>query len=115
MRILIVEEEQKLSAHIKYCLEEEAGYAVDVAYDSVLDLADREYALLEYLMRNPNRLITREMIIAHLWNSDHVIASNVVDVYLCRLRAKVDHPYMNKLIETIRGVGYRLRDPERSE
>ena len=78
-----------------------------------IDLTAKEYALLEYMMRNPNRLITREMVIAHLWDYDQSIASNVVDVYIRRLRRKVDDPFKVKLIETIRGAGYRLRDPER--
>ena len=65
------------------------------------------------MMRNPNRLITREMVIAHLWDYDQSIASNVVDVYIRRLRRKVDDPFKVKLIETIRGAGYRLQDPER--
>ena len=81
--------------------------------ESPLDLTAKEYALLEYLMRNPNRLITREMVVAHLWDYDQTLASNVVDVYIRRLRRKVDDPYDVKLIETIRGAGYRLRDPER--
>jgi two-component system, OmpR family, copper resistance phosphate regulon response regulator CusR len=78
-----------------------------------IDLTAKEYALLEYMMRNPNRLITREMVIAHLWDYDQSIASNVVDVYIRRLRRKVDDPFKVKLIETIRGAGYRLHDPER--
>jgi DNA-binding response OmpR family regulator len=78
-----------------------------------LDLTAKEYALLEYMMRNPNRLITREMVIAHLWDYDQSLASNVVDVYIRRLRRKVDDPFNVKLIETIRGAGYRLIDPSR--
>ena len=78
-----------------------------------IDLTAKEYALLEYMMRNPNRLITREMVIGHLWDYDQSIASNVVDVYIRRLRRKVDDPFKVKLIETIRGAGYRLHDPER--
>jgi DNA-binding response OmpR family regulator len=81
--------------------------------DVPLDLTAKEYSLLEYMMRNPNRLITREMVIAHLWDYDQSIASNVVDVYIRRLRRKVDDPFKIKLIETIRGAGYRLHDPER--
>ncbi len=73
-----------------------------------LDLTAKEFSLLEYLMRNANRLITREMVIAHLWDYDQSIASNVVDVYIRRLRRKVDDPHEIKLIETIRGAGYRL-------
>ncbi len=78
-----------------------------------LDLTAKEYSLLEYMMRNPNRLITREMVVSHLWDSDQAIASNVVDVYIRRLRRKVDDPYPTKLIETVRGAGYRIHDPER--
>ncbi len=78
-----------------------------------LDLTAKEYSLLEYMMRNPNRLITREMVVSHLWDSDQSIASNVVDVYIRRLRRKVDDPYPTKLIETVRGAGYRIHDPER--
>jgi two-component system, OmpR family, copper resistance phosphate regulon response regulator CusR len=77
-----------------------------------LDLTAKEFALLEYMMRNPNRLITREMVVAHLWDYDQSIASNVVDVYIRRLRRKVDDPCDVKLIETIRGAGYRLRRQE---
>lgn len=78
-----------------------------------LDLTAKEYSLLEYLMRNANRLITREMILAHLWDYGRTTASNVVDVHIRRLRRKLDDPYEVRLIETIRGAGYRLRDPER--
>jgi DNA-binding response OmpR family regulator len=78
-----------------------------------LDLTAKEFALLEYLMRNPDRLITRDMVIAHLWDYDQRIASNVVDVYIRRLRRKVDDPHEIKLIETVRGAGYRLHNPER--
>jgi DNA-binding response OmpR family regulator len=74
-----------------------------------IDLTAKEYALLEYLMRNPNRLITREMAENHVWSYDYEGASNVVDVYIRRLRQKVDEPFDLKLIETVRGVGYRVR------
>ncbi len=76
-----------------------------------IELTSREYALLEYLMRHPNRLITRQMAENSLWDSDSSVASNVVDVYIRRLRRKVDDPYEPKLIETIRGSGYRLKRP----
>jgi DNA-binding response OmpR family regulator len=82
--------------------------------DVPLDLTAKEFALLEYMMRNPNRLITREMVVSHLWDYDQSIASNVVDVYIRRLRRKVDDPFKLKLIETVRGAGYRLRRPERA-
>ncbi len=78
-----------------------------------IDLTSREYALLEYLMRNPNRLITRQMAENHLWSQDAAVVSNVVDVYIRRLRRKIDDPFEVKLIETVRGSGYRLRRPSR--
>lgn len=76
-----------------------------------IDLTSREYELLEYLMRNPNRLITRQMAENHLWSYDATVQSNVVDVYIRRLRRKVDDPFETKLIETVRGSGYRMRRP----
>ncbi len=78
-----------------------------------LDLTAKEFSLLEYMMRNPNRLITRDMVLNHLWDYSQTLASNVVDVHIRRLRRKVDDPFEPKLIETIRGAGYRLRTPER--
>ena len=78
-----------------------------------LDLTAKEFSLLEYLMRNPNRLITRDMVLSHLWDYGQTLASNVVDVHIRRRRRKVDDPFDAKLIETIRGAGYRLRKPER--
>jgi DNA-binding response OmpR family regulator len=78
---------------------------------SSLELTSKEYALLEYMMRNPNRLITREMAESHVWSYDYDGASNVVDVYIRRLRRKIDDPFGRKLIETVRGAGYRLRIP----
>jgi DNA-binding response OmpR family regulator len=77
-----------------------------------IELTAKEFSLLEYLMRHPNHLITRAMAEEHLWSYDHVIASNVVDVYIRRLRSKIDDPSEVKLLETMRGAGYRLRVPE---
>jgi Response regulators consisting of a CheY-like receiver domain and a winged-helix DNA-binding domain len=75
-----------------------------------IELTAREFGLLEYLMRNSGRLVTREMAEAHLWSGEDLIASNVVDVYVRRLRAKVDSGAGPRLIETLRGAGYRIRD-----
>ncbi len=80
-----------------------------------LDLTAKEFALLEYLMRNANRLITRDMVLNHLWDYGQTLASNVVDVHIRRLRRKVDDPFDLKLIETVRGAGYRLRNPDRKK
>jgi len=79
--------------------------------DTVIELTPREFAILEYLLRSPNRILTREMIEAHVWNFDFISGSNVVDVYIRRLRRKIDDPYEVKLLETVRGVGYRLVTP----
>ena len=78
-----------------------------------IQLTSKEFSLLEYFMRNPNRLVTREMAEAHIWSYDFIAGSNVVDVYIRRLRRKIDDPYSSKLFETIRGSGYRISDPER--
>jgi DNA-binding response OmpR family regulator len=77
----------------------------------VIDLTSKEYALLEYFMRNPGRLITREMAEEHVWDYDFEGVSNVIDVYIRRLRRKVDDPCEVKLLETVRGAGYRLVKP----
>ena len=73
-----------------------------------VDLTVREYAILEYLVRNKNIVVTREQIRANIWSIDDAINSNVVDVYIRYLRRKIDDPFEEKLIHTIRGVGYRL-------
>jgi len=76
-----------------------------------IELTAKEFALLEYLMRNPNRLITRQMVENHVWSYDYEGASNVVDVYIRRLRRKIDEHFDLKLIETVRGAGYRMQKP----
>lgn len=76
-----------------------------------ISLTAKEYTLLEYFIRHPNQVITREMVENHVWNYDFESISNVVDVYLRRLRRKIDDPFETKLFETIRGAGYRLREP----
>lgn len=73
-----------------------------------VDLTVREYAILEYLVRNRNIVVTREQIRANIWSIDDDINSNIVDVYIRYLRRKIDDPFEEKLIHTIRGVGYRL-------
>ncbi len=76
-----------------------------------IPLTAKEFALLEYLMRNPGRVISREAIENHVWDYDFVSGSNVVDVYIRRLRRKIDDPFEFKLFETIRGAGYCLIKP----
>lgn len=74
----------------------------------VIDLTVREYAILEYLARNRNVVVTREQIRVNIWNIDGDVNSNVIDVYIRYLRRKIDDNYEEKLIHTIRGVGYKL-------
>jgi two-component system, OmpR family, copper resistance phosphate regulon response regulator CusR len=76
-----------------------------------IKLNAKEFALLDYLMHHPNQVLTREMIENHIWSYDFISASNVVDVYVRRLRRKIDDPFTVKLLETIYSVGYRLRLP----
>jgi DNA-binding response OmpR family regulator len=73
-----------------------------------IELAAKEYAVLECLMREPGRVLTRTVIAEHVWNYDTYNESNVVDVYIRNLRRKIDDPGAVKLIQTVRGVGYRL-------
>ena len=80
-----------------------------------IELTAKEFALLEYFLRHPNQVLTREMVENHIWSYDFVGTSNVVDVYVRRLRRKIDDPFTIKLFETIRGAGYRLRAPRHSE
>jgi two-component system, OmpR family, copper resistance phosphate regulon response regulator CusR len=73
-----------------------------------IELTSKEFALLEYLMRNAGRRITRAMIIEHVWNLSFDTCTNVVDVYVNYLRKKVDTGFQKPLIHTVRGVGYEL-------
>ena len=73
-----------------------------------IDLTTKEFALLEYMMRNAGRRLTRAMIIEHVWNLSFDSTTNVVDVYINYLRRKVDDGFGNRLIHTVRGVGYQL-------
>jgi len=75
-----------------------------------IDLTTKEYALLEYLMSNAGRVLSRNMIIEHVWDESFDGLTNVVDVYIRHLRKKVDDSYDCKLIHTVRGVGYAVRD-----
>jgi DNA-binding response OmpR family regulator len=77
-----------------------------------IELTSKEFALLEYLMRNSGRCITRAMIIEHVWNISFDTSTNVVDVYINYLRKKVDESSPHKLIQTVRGVGYVLSRQE---
>lgn len=77
-----------------------------------IDLSSKEYALIDYLMRHPNQIITKDQIISHIWNYEADILPNTVEVYIGYLRKKIDNPFPDKkpLIQTVRGFGYRLGD-----
>ncbi len=77
--------------------------------DHLLQLTPQEFSLLEYLCRNAGRVVTRTMILDHVWRTRIDPATNVVDVHIYRLRSKVDHDAVRPLIHTIRGVGYVLK------
>jgi two-component system, OmpR family, copper resistance phosphate regulon response regulator CusR len=79
--------------------------------DVPIKLNVKEFALLEYFVRHPHQILTRQMIENHIWSYDFINASNVVDVYIRRLRRKIDDPFQGNLIETVYGAGYRLRPP----
>lgn len=77
--------------------------------DRRIELTSKEYQVLEYLMRRAGQVVTRTMILEGVWDYDFDPGSNVVDVYLRYLRRKIDDPCPVKLLETVRGTGYRLR------
>jgi two-component system copper resistance phosphate regulon response regulator CusR len=79
--------------------------------DREIELTAKEYALLDYFMRNPGRVLTRPMIAEHVWNVDFDTFSNVIDVYVNYLRNKIDAPFDVKLLKTVRGMGYMLEPP----
>jgi len=74
----------------------------------VIELTAREYALLEFLMRHPGQVLSRTQISEHVWNYDFFTTSNVVDVYIRYLRRKIDKGFEVKLLQTVRGVGYKI-------
>jgi heavy metal response regulator len=82
---------------------------------AAIELTNKEYALLEYLMRHPNQILTRSMIAEHVWNYDFNNVTNVIDVHIRYLRRKLDDPFPTRLIQTVRGAGYRISSrPESS-
>jgi two-component system, OmpR family, response regulator len=75
----------------------------------VIDLRPREFALLEYLMRNAGKVVSKTMILSHVWEYNFDPQTNIVDVLVSRLRDKIDRPFDVKLLQTVRGVGYVIR------
>ena len=78
-----------------------------------LELRPREFALLEYLMRNAGKVVSKTMILSHVWEYSFDPQTNIVDVLVSRLREKIDRPFERKLLQTVRGVGYVLGGHER--
>jgi two-component system, OmpR family, response regulator len=75
---------------------------------TAIDLRPREFALLEYLMRNAGRVVSKTMILSHVWAYNFDPQTNIVDVLVSRLRDKIDRPFQTRLLRTVRGVGYVL-------
>jgi DNA-binding response OmpR family regulator len=75
-----------------------------------VDLTAKEFAILEYLMRHPNQVLSRNLIAEHVWNYDFENSTNVIDVHIKNLRRKIDDRAGNMLIQTVRGAGYRISD-----
>jgi two-component system copper resistance phosphate regulon response regulator CusR len=78
-----------------------------------IELAPKEFSILEYLMRNQGRPLSRTMIVEHVWDMDYDGLTNIVDVYIRHLRSKVDDKWPAKMIQTVRGIGYMLDTPEK--
>ena len=83
--------------------------------DLLIKLSGREYSILEYLIRNKGKILSRERIEDHIWNYDYEGGTNVIDVYIRYLRKKIDDSYTPKLIHTVRGLGYVLRVDNENE
>ncbi len=116
----------ELLARLRVIIRKKAGYVTntfeiaDLTVDinsrmvwrngNEIILSAKEFDVLEYLIRNKGIVLSREKIESHIWNFDCLVGSNVVDVYIRYLRKKIDNPYDKKLIHTIRGAGYVLRE-----
>lgn len=118
---------EELAARVRALLRRPTGGAVgarlafaDVEMDLVqrrvtragksISLTAKEFALLEYFLRNPNRVLSRAAISEHVWDAHFDTQSNVIDVYINQLRKKIDHPFSRKLLHTVVGAGYVLRE-----
>jgi DNA-binding response OmpR family regulator len=96
-----------------------ADLALDCARRKVIrgvesiELAPKEFGILEYMMRNKGRPLSRTMIVEHVWDMDYDGLTNIVDVYIRHLRSKIDDRFPQKLIHTVRGIGYMIEAPEK--
>jgi DNA-binding response OmpR family regulator len=110
----------RLRALLRRAGEEEVIRVADLEIDTAtrevrrgtreIDLTPREYELLEFMARNPRRVLSRDLLLSRVWNLEFGIGTNVVDVYIGYLRRKVDAPGETPLIKTVRGAGYALRE-----
>ncbi len=78
-----------------------------------IDLAPKEFGILEYMMRNKGRPLSRTMIVEHVWDMDYDGLTNIVDVYIRHLRSKIDDKFPTKLIQTVRGIGYMIEGADK--
>src|SRR4051812_9179198 len=78
-----------------------------------IELAPKEFGILEYMMRNKGRPLSRTMIVEHVWDMDYDGLTNIVDVYIRHLRSKIDDRFPRKLIQTVRGIGYMIEAPDK--
>jgi len=76
--------------------------------DQMIDLTAKEYAVLETLMRHPNQILSRDQLIEKVWNMEFAAESKLIEVYIYALRKKIDNGSTPKLIQTVRGMGYRI-------
>ncbi len=96
-----------------------ADLALDIARRKVvrgaetIELAPKEFGILEYMMRNKGRPLSRTMIVEHVWDMDYDGLTNIVDVYIRHLRSKIDDRFAQKLIHTVRGIGYMIEAQEK--
>src|SRR6266545_3844837 len=82
--------------------------------NETIDLAPKEFGILEYMMRNKGRPLSRTMIVEHVWDMDYDGLTNIVDVYIRHLRSKIDDRFPQKLIQTVRGIGYMIDSPDKA-
>src|SRR5438477_567975 len=119
-RILVIEDDHETAEQLVDSLAA-SGYQVDLAVDGVsrtvsrsgreIELLPREFQVLEYLVRNEGQVVSRAMLLQHVWDLHFDPTTNIIDVYVGRVRRKVDGQQAYPLIHTIRGIGYCLRAP----
>src|SRR5947207_2419115 len=111
MHILLVEDETRLATAVRRVLEEEGHVAdcVEDGADAFVQAQTEDYALLDTRMCHPGQVMTRSQLLDSVWSYDVLTESNVVDIYIHYLRNKIENGFDEKLIRTVRGVGYAIR------